>query len=306
VIRPADDDDQLRASAFAFLTGLATSGGGAVSWNDLQRFEFDGRRIPLVLQTGIRKVRGYEAALTILTTYRLRPEDRPYEDDIGADGYLRYKWRGTDAGHADNVALRRAMELSKPLAYLQGVQRGTYRVELPVWLVGEEADQYQFVVALDETLRDQWQPDTLLSGPDLALRRAYAIDQVRRRLHQPMFRHRVLAAYRTQCALCRLRHGELLDAAHIKEDSDGGEPIVPNGIAMCVLHHKAFDAFVLGVRPDYVVDVRRDVLDEQDGPTLQHALQGVHGSKLLLPSNRTARPSPDLLEERYERFKAAV
>ena len=128
---------------------------------------------------------------------------------------------------------------------------------------------------------------------------------VRRRLHQPMFPRRVLAAYRTRCALCRLRHGELLDAAHIKEDSDGGEPLVPNGIAMCAIHHRAFDSFVIGVRPDYVIEVRRDVLDEVDGPTLQHALQGVHGSSLLVPARRPARPDPELLEARYERFRVA-
>jgi putative restriction endonuclease len=305
VVRAADDDDRLRASALTFLRELAARGGGVVSWHDLQRFEFEGRRIPLVGQTGIRKVRGYEAALTILTTYRLRPEDRPYEDDIGADQYPRYKWRGTDAGHADNVALRRAMELDKPLAWLEGVEPGVYLVHVPVWLVGEEPELHQFVLSLDEIMREQWQPETFLSPPDLALRREYAATVVRRRLHQPMFRRRVLAAYGTQCALCRLRHGELLDAAHIKEDSEGGEPVVPNGIAMCAIHHRAFDSFVLGVRPDYVIEVRRDVLDEVDGPTLQHALQGVHGSDLLLPSRRSARPDPELLEARHERFLAA-
>lgn len=38
---------------------------------------------------------------------------------------------------------------------------------------------------------------------------------------------------RPQCSLCNLRHENLLDAAHIKEDSEGGRPIVPNGVAMC-------------------------------------------------------------------------
>jgi putative restriction endonuclease len=108
VVRAADDDERLRAAAFALLGELSARSGGAVSWHDLQRFEFEGGRIPLIGQARIRRVRGYEAALTILTTYRLRPEDRPYEDDVGADGYPRYKWRGTDPGHADNVALRRA------------------------------------------------------------------------------------------------------------------------------------------------------------------------------------------------------
>jgi putative restriction endonuclease len=71
------------------------------------------------------------------------------------------------------------------------------------------------------------------------------------------------------------------------------------------IHHRAFDSFVLGVRPNYVIEVRRDVLDEVDGPTLQHALQGVHGSSLLVPSRRSARPDAELLEARYERFRAA-
>lgn len=305
MVRVADDDDRLRDAALAFLRALADQTGGAASWSDLQRFEFEGRRIPLVGQTGIRKVRGYEAALTILTTYRLRPEDRPYEDDIGSDGYPRYKWRGTDPTHPDNVALRRAMELGKPLAWLEGIRPGEYLVHVPVWLVAEEPERHQFVLALDETTREMWEPEALLSAPDLALRAEYAQSVVRSRLHQPMFRRRVPAAYRTRCALCRLGHGELLDAAHIKEDAEGGEPIVPNGIAMCVLHHKAFDALVMGVRPDYVVEVRHDILEEQDGPTLRHALQGMHGSELTLPSRRNARPRIDLLEERYERFRAS-
>ena len=52
-----------------------------------------------------------------------------------------------------------------------------------------------------------------------------------RRLHQATFRERVLHAYRTSCAICRLRHRELLDAAHILPDGHPrGEPVVPNGL----------------------------------------------------------------------------
>ncbi len=92
--------------------------------------------------------------------------------------------------------------------------------------------------------------------------------------------------------------------AHIKEDAEGGEPIVPNGMAMCAIHHRAFDANVLGVRPDHVVEIRADILQEHDGPTLRHALQNLHGGLILLPRRRLERPSTALLEERYERFRA--
>lgn len=40
-------------------------------------------------------------------------------------------------------------------------------------------------------------------------------------------------------------------AAHIIPDrEEGGEPPVTNGLALCKLHHTAFDAFFLSIRPD--------------------------------------------------------
>jgi putative restriction endonuclease len=74
---------------------------------------------------------------------------------------------------------------------------------------------------------------------------------------------------------------------------------------MCAIHHRAFDAQVLGLRPDHRIEIRTDVLQEHDGPTLQHALQELHGKSFTLPRHRAERPRPDLLEERYERFRAA-
>lgn len=111
------------------------------------------------------------AALTILTTYRDRPEDRPYEDDIGIDGYPRYKWRRTDPNLPDNVALRYAMELGKPLAWFVGVAPGLYEAVFPVWLVDEEPEEHQFVVALDQGMASAWQRGVHVSAPDEIRRR---------------------------------------------------------------------------------------------------------------------------------------
>ena len=305
-VRSVDEDDELRAAAFAFLTQLTARTGGIVKREDLRQFTFQGKRISLEQNMrGIRVIQGNPVAISILTTYRQRPEDRPYEDDIGPDGYPRYKWQGTDPQASDNVALRLAMELRKPLAWFVGVAPGLYEAVFPVWLVDEEADQHQFAVALDEAMETAWQQEVLLTAPDEVRRREYALGVIRRRLHQPDFRRRVLLAYERQCAICRLRHAELLDAAHIKEDADGGEPVVTNGIAMCAIHHRAFDALVLGVTPRYAVEVRKDILEEEDGPTLLHALQGVHGTTLVLPTRTVQRPDTELLEQRYQKFQQA-
>lgn len=66
-----------------------------------------------------------------------------------------------------------------------------------------------------------------------------------------------MRAYRHQCALRQIRHGELLDAAHITPDSAlHGEPVVISGISLCRLHHLAFDQLLLGVHPGYVIHIR--------------------------------------------------
>ena len=89
-------------------------------------------------------------------------------------------------------------------------------------------------------------------------RRRYVTRELQVRLYQRSFRERVLRAYHSQCALCRVRHHELLDAAHIVPDREGGEPGVPNGLSLCKLHHAAFDKLFVGVRPNGIIEVRRD------------------------------------------------
>ncbi len=38
----------------------------------------------------------------------------------------------------------------------------------------------------------------------------------------------------------------------------------------------AYDAFIIGVTPDYIIQVRAYILEEEDGPVLQHGLMGLH------------------------------
>ncbi|MEW6665263.1 MAG: HNH endonuclease [Thermodesulfobacteriota bacterium] len=136
-----------------------------------------------------------------------------------------------------------------------------------------------------------WQRETeslSVSDQGAEARRLYLTASVRRRLHQRGFRERVLHAYREQCAFCRLRHLELLDAAHIIPDNEpGGEPVVNNGISLCKFHHAAFDRFLLAVRPDYVIEVRKDVLHEKDGPMLVHQIDTYGSATRKIPGKKS-------------------
>lgn len=295
-----DLDGRVRAAAMAWLRRRCTPADPVVRRAELLDFHFEGRRFPLIdNQLGIRKPRELPAALSILTTYSADRGRAPYEDGLGPDGLLRYKYQGTDPGLYTNVGLRRAFELGVPLIWFFGVQPGLYLPFHPVWIDADEPDRLQVAVAIDRAQR-------AAAGAASPIERAYARRISRQRLHQPVFRERVIQAYETSCAMCRLRHGALLDAAHIIPDrEERGIPAVSNGLALCKIHHAAYDANILGIRPDMVVQVRTDILAEIDGPMLEHGLQGMHDVALTIPRRRADRPDPAAIDERYERFRVA-
>jgi putative restriction endonuclease len=303
----ADLDTRVRTQAFQFLTELTRLHGEVVQRDLIERgFDFEGRRVPLIGPQGIFKPALLADMPISITTVPVKEgEARPYDDGVGPDGFLRYRYRGTDPTHRDNQGLRVAMGRGVPLIYLYGVTPGRYMPVWPVYIVRDHPAELSFSVAVDAPympVLSNFKPDP----NSLEARRAYVTVLTQRRLHQQGFRERVLRAYQEQCAICRLRHDELLDAAHILPDGHPrGEPIVPNGLALCALHHAAFDRNILGIRPDFVVEVRLDILNEKDGPMLQHGLQGFQGTTIFRPTSRVLWPRSDLLAERYEEFRQA-
>jgi putative restriction endonuclease len=204
--------------------------------------------------------------------------------------------------------------MQRPLLYLVAVDPGVYDVIFPVYVVGDDPTRLQFTLVAHEgsalvggTAAAEITTTTAAADPVLtAARRGYVTRAVMQRLHQQHFRRIVLRAYHEQCAICRLRHAELLDAAHILEDRDPrGEPLITNGLGLCKIHHSAYDANIVGIDPDARVHVRQDILDEIDGPMLRHGLQEVDGTRLILPRSVEHRPNRDFLAERFDRFRAA-
>lgn len=295
-----DLDGELRSAVFAWLDEQ-TQVREELTWAQLLRgFTFRGQPFALVTQRGIRNVAGLEAALAFTTTYTPPGGRPPYEDVEGPDGLPRYKYRGTDPQLPDNQALRAAYRRGLPLVWFVGVDRGVFLARRPVYLVADEPDRLQFSVALDEEQYVAASADTPLD-----LRQRNVLRLTRLRLHQPVFRAQVLRAYDMKCTVCRLKHQPLLDAAHIQPDAEGGLPVVPNGLAMCKIHHGAYDVGIIGIRPDYRIEVRDDVLAEVDGPMLRHGLQDVHGWRLELPRRVAELPDRARLAQRYARFRPA-
>ena len=295
-----DLDHQVRLATFDWLSDQVALHGDVLPRKSLEDgFKFEGQTIHLVAPQGIFKPKIMDIPLSIATTPK-----GPYDDSSDADEFLHYNYRGTDANHPDNVGLRKAMEQSRPLVYFFGVVPGKYLAVWPVFIIGDLRDQLAFKVAVDNL--SYIDTDTIQISESSEGRRAYLTSATKVRLHQRSFRERVLHAYRSQCALCRLRHVELLDAAHIIPDAEpSGTSTVDNGMALCKLHHAAFDRFIIGITPDYIIEVRHDILEEIDGPMLQHGLKGLHQSKIILPRNHSSWPNQDALDDRYQRFRNA-
>lgn len=291
-----------RMAVFAWLENLQLRFGDVVP-----RIELD-KGVPFAQATrgvirvigpqGIFKPKDFQFPLSITTS----PES-PYRDAFAPDGYLSYKYRGTDPNHPDNVGLRQAATRNIPLVYFHGILPGRYLATWPVFIRGDDPGALQFSVSVDEKMLVS---EEVADDPEISIRRRYATTLVRHRIHQQAFRERVVAAYRSQCAMCRLRHDELLDAAHIVPDSEEGEPKVSNGLALCKLHHAAFDSFLVSVTPDYGIQVRASILEEEDGPVLKHGLQGLHGAIIQLPRRSSEWPNRDSLAQHFERFRSVA
>lgn len=294
---------ELRREAMAWLAVRTHDGADAISRAELEQFRWRGERFTLIDRNrGIRKPAISRFALTIMTVHRDPGQKRPYEDVTGPDGLPRYKGRAGTGGRTENESIRQAMAHHVPLIWLVGVATGWYQAVFPVYVINEEPHLDQFVLAYDETQRLP-----LPESPGEEVLRRYVERETLQRVHQPVFRSMVLRAYETRCAVCALTHRQLLDAAHIVDDrEERGIAAVRNGLALCKIHHAAYDAGILGISPGYEVAIREDVLDEVDGPLLEHGLQRLHGKHLMIvPKRKLDRPDRELLDWRFQKFKSA-
>ena len=283
---------RIRLAAFAGLEQLVAARGGFVTHSELVYFELEGRQFGLIdYSRGIRNPAELDATFSVVTS-----SNGPYADHIGDDGIYRYSPRSGDVYGGDNRKLRVAMESRVPIVLFQKPLPNVYVPIISAFVIGEDEEQGFFLIATDEAA---WgNHGSQVEGP---IDKAYVARVVQRRVHQPAFRARVLVAYERTCAICRLKHPQLLDAAHIIADGDG-PAAVANGVALCKIHHAAYDSDLLGISPDFVVHINRGLLAEVDGPMLKHGLQEMHGSSLTLPRKQSNWPSREALDTRFRTF----
>lgn len=297
-----DPDLGLRQEAVAHARRLIQAYDDLVPLDRLREgFRFDGVRVSYgSFYKGIHRARIQRgpAALTLTTSLK-----DPYGDefDEGAVSFS-YAYRDGPIDQADNRSLRAAYELQTPLVYFRALSPGLYLVVAPMFVTDDDSDSR--TVRLEQGLpMVDMRSGGLVSPPDV---RAYATREARYRLHQQRFKLDVMRAYRHRCAICRLRERDLVQAAHIVPDTEPeGIAAVVNGLALCAIHHLAFDRNLLGVDPAGVIHIAGRLLKEIDGPMLKTGLQGFHGERIRVPTKPKDRPDPLRLERRFVEFERA-
>lgn len=319
---PDELDYELRLVAIARVNELSRDYGDLIPVEALREgVPFQRERVAFsTFYSGIfrpRQMRG-PAALSLTTAPPKRAGTAPYDDgfDGSAEAFV-YHYRTPQSGstsavraaEADNRALRAAATLNVPVIYFRGIGPGQYAAVAPAFVIRDNPIlrrvelQASLLIGSPGVVYATAEAD-LEAGQDL---RRYATREALVRLHQHQFRALVLRAYGGRCAVCALREADLLQAAHILEDRDPrGVAAVVNGIALCAMHHLAYDRNLMGIDSRGGVHVSDRLLREHDGPMLRSGLQGFHGAAILQPRSPIERPDPHRLEVRFERFLAAA
>jgi HNH endonuclease len=123
------------------------------------------------------------------------------------------------------------------------------------------------------------------------------------RLGQQAFKARVLVAYERRCAITGSKIRPVLQAAHIRPVTDGGEHRLDNGLLLRSDVHTLFDNGYLGVDPGYRLHVSPRLREEfgNGEQFYEHA-----GHPIALPTRRADRPGGEFLEWHLDTiFKAS-
>ncbi len=125
----------------------------------------------------------------------------------------------------------------------------------------------------------------------------------------PRFRNNVILAYEYRCAICgydiRLYdHLVGLEAAHIRWHTDGGPDEVRNGLALCVVHHKAFDRGGIGLSDDLELLVSPALYGQN--PVWEFWFSQYADQSIRLPRDPREKPAAEYLQwHRDQVFRSA-
>ena len=140
-------------------------------------------------------------------------------------------------------------------------------------------------------------------------KRRKVIATIVRKYRASDFRQRVLGAYNRRCSMCGIQL-ELIEAAHIVPvASDEGNDDTNNGIALCKLHHAAYDRNLVCFDERYRIEVSDSAVTQLHEARLDGGIAKFCKAlrpALILPSDKRDYPSPAFIRRAREIRKWVV
>jgi putative restriction endonuclease len=140
-------------------------------------------------------------------------------------------------------------------------------------------------------------PDAEIDAAVAPARRVEIVE-TRRAARDAQFRRKVLRAYENRCAVCGVQL-RLLDAAHVLPvDQPGSTDDTNNGVALCALHHRAYDRALIAFDPTYTILVNRKQVDELTSLSLAGGLRQFQAAlkpSLILPADPRDYPRQEFI-----------
>ncbi|WP_276255509.1 HNH endonuclease [Halomontanus rarus] len=252
-------------------------------------------------------------------------EDGPYSDDLEGDDDERFTYIGEgvpekgDQPHSGaNKRLREQADRSTVPIYFfvqpadsdELQYEGLIEVTDAEYVSDGERRVYQFTMERLEIesgreLEELWESvedETEIEIEDPPLTEDNEeFTTTQRRVRSSGFNSKVKAVYDNRCAICDARRESLagtfeVEAAHIYPKRENGRDVVTNGLALCKLHHWAFDCGWLAVSDDY----RILVADEPDLEGYED-FAPLEDTRLTLPANEDHRPHAKFLAAHRDR-----
>jgi putative restriction endonuclease len=165
---------------------------------------------------------------------------------------------------------------------------------------GESAQDLRSLEIVIEQVADEEKVVDEAEMNEFSLPRRTVVRTITQRLREASFKRRVLTAYNSRCAFCSLQL-KLVDAAHIvpvaQEDSTDN---TSNGLALCSLHHRAYDNALITIDESFQTLVNKKQMDylrsiSHDGG-MEQFVENLRPVIHTPPSKRD-RPNADFIKQ---------
>lgn len=301
------NDVQIIWGAFEAVRSMEDRFGDCIPYSVIsQGFMWEGELIRFETRAkGIFKPRQMQrGVLSIKTTAPRGERLNIYNDQLSGEGFYQYSLQSGDPYGGGNKFLWESKDSKMPFIYFHAVSPGSYKAIWPCFVryISPQEGYAVIDVGVQNTKFD------MVSGRYIIpteIESRYQVRESKTRLHQESFRQAILTAYSHRCAITGISEQRLIEAAHIVPDAEVKIQTVSCGIALSSIHHRAFDARLLGIDADYKVHISDRLKAFEDNRFAKESFINLDGRRLDLPKGDSHRPNRDYLARTFEQYVIA-